>query len=83
MFGDESGFLCVYVGRISNEKRLDVIIDAVRNLRGEQKAYLAIVGMWWIFNGASIIFFQVTVQAHPCTPKTMARPSACTANPGS
>jgi glycosyltransferase involved in cell wall biosynthesis len=45
MFGDTSGFLCIYVGRISNEKRLDVIIEAVQSLReGESKAYLAIIG---------------------------------------
>ena len=44
MFGDDSGFLCVYVGRISNEKRLDVMIDAVRGLKGNRKTYLAIVG---------------------------------------
>lgn len=44
MFGDKEGFLCVYVGRISNEKRLDIIIDALRNLHGQRKAYLAIVG---------------------------------------
>lgn len=42
-FEDDSGFLCVYVGRISNEKRLDVIIEAVKGLTGS-KAYLAIVG---------------------------------------
>ena len=34
-------FLCVYVGRISKEKRLDVIVEAVRNVEG---AYLAIIG---------------------------------------
>ena len=53
MFGDPDGFLCVYVGRISNEKRLDVVIDAVRGLvnnnnnskgSGGGNAYLAIVG---------------------------------------
>lgn len=44
MFGDEKGFLCVYVGRISNEKRLDIVIDVMRQLRGPRKAYLAIVG---------------------------------------
>ncbi len=32
MFGDETGFLCVYVGRISNEKRLDIVIDVMRRL---------------------------------------------------
>mmetsp|Transcript_10911 Transcript_10911/g.17771 ORF Transcript_10911/g.17771 Transcript_10911/m.17771 type:complete len:480 (-) Transcript_10911:429-1868(-) len=44
MFGDTDGFLCVYVGRISNEKRLDVIINAMRELTGKSSAYLAIVG---------------------------------------
>lgn len=44
MFDDSDGFLCVYVGRISNEKRLDVIIDALSGLTGDRKAYLAIVG---------------------------------------
>lgn len=47
MFGDTDGFLCVYVGRISNEKRMDVIIEAMRALQpgpGGQKAYLAIIG---------------------------------------
>ena len=43
MFGDKDGFLCIYVGRISNEKRLDVIINAVQNLEGGN-AYFAIVG---------------------------------------
>lgn len=40
-FGDQSGFLCVYVGRISREKRLDVIVSAVKQIPG---AYLAIIG---------------------------------------
>jgi phosphatidylinositol alpha 1,6-mannosyltransferase len=40
-FGDDSAFLCVYVGRLSREKRLDVIISALRDL---PHAYLAIVG---------------------------------------
>jgi len=44
MFGDADGFLCVYVGRISNEKRLDVVIDAMQRLAGSSNAYLAIVG---------------------------------------
>jgi glycosyltransferase involved in cell wall biosynthesis len=43
IFGDTSpgAFLCVYVGRISKEKRLDVIVEAVKNIPG---AYLAIIG---------------------------------------
>jgi glycosyltransferase involved in cell wall biosynthesis len=46
MFDDENGFLCVYVGRISGEKRLDIIIDAVKNLKikDNRKAFLAIIG---------------------------------------
>jgi len=40
-FGDKNAFLCVYVGRISKEKRIDVIVEAVRSIDG---AYLAIVG---------------------------------------
>jgi glycosyltransferase involved in cell wall biosynthesis len=46
MFGDENGFLCVYVGRISGEKRLDVVIEAIKNLEinDGKKAYLAIIG---------------------------------------
>lgn len=44
MFGDEDGFLCLYVGRISNEKRLDIMVEAVQRLKGDRKAYLAIVG---------------------------------------
>ena len=46
MFGDENGFLCVYVGRISGEKRLEVVIDAIKNLeiKDNRKAYLAIIG---------------------------------------
>ena len=30
MFGDESGFLCVYVGRISKEKRIDIMWEALQ-----------------------------------------------------
>lgn len=46
MFGDDNGFLCVYVGRISGEKRLDIVIDAIKNLeiKDNRKAYLAIIG---------------------------------------
>lgn len=40
-FGDEEAFLCVYVGRLSREKRLDVLLEALRGLPG---AYLALVG---------------------------------------
>lgn len=43
-FGDPDGFLCVYVGRISNEKRLDVIRAAVQKLTGDKATYIAIVG---------------------------------------
>jgi glycosyltransferase involved in cell wall biosynthesis len=43
-FGDPGGFLCVYVGRISNEKRLDLVLDAMSRLGGERNAYLAIIG---------------------------------------
>lgn len=40
-FGHPEAFLCVYVGRISREKKLDVIVEA---LRGIDDAYLAIIG---------------------------------------
>lgn len=40
-FGDANGFLCVYIGRISREKRLDVIIEALKPL---ENVYLAIIG---------------------------------------
>eukprot|EP01035_Chromulina_nebulosa_P018543 gene18543-24263_t len=40
-FGDPNAFLCVYVGRLSREKRIDIIIDAIRKIDG---VYLAIVG---------------------------------------
>jgi len=43
-FGDDNAFLAVYVGRISNEKRLEVMVDAFRGLKGDTKAYLAIIG---------------------------------------
>lgn len=40
-FGNPQALLCVYVGRISREKRLDVIVEAVKNVSG---VYLAIIG---------------------------------------
>ena len=40
-FGNPDAFLCVYVGRISKEKRMDVMIEA---MRGIDNAYLAIIG---------------------------------------
>jgi len=40
-FGDVDGLLCLYVGRISNEKRIDVLVEALRPLDG---VYLGIVG---------------------------------------
>jgi glycosyltransferase involved in cell wall biosynthesis len=40
-FGDPNGFLCLYVGRISKEKRMDVLVDAIKDLPG---VYLAIIG---------------------------------------
>jgi glycosyltransferase involved in cell wall biosynthesis len=44
-FNDDNAFLCVYVGRISGEKRLDIIIDALQMLRpGGKQTYLAIIG---------------------------------------
>lgn len=43
-FGDPDGFLCVYVGRVSSEKRIEIIFAAVRALKGNRAAYLAIVG---------------------------------------
>jgi hypothetical protein len=33
-FGDPNGFLCLYVGRISKEKRMDVLVDASRTCPG-------------------------------------------------
>lgn len=41
MFGDTNGFLCVYVGRLSVEKQIDILIEATKNL---PNVYLAIVG---------------------------------------
>jgi phosphatidylinositol alpha 1,6-mannosyltransferase len=43
-FGDPSGFLCVYVGRISEEKRLEVLLEAMKLLKGDRKTYFAIIG---------------------------------------
>ena len=40
-FGNEQGFLCVYVGRISREKRIDIIAEAIKTI---DNAYLAIIG---------------------------------------
>lgn len=40
-FGHPDAFLCVYVGRISKEKKLDVIVDALKDI---DDAYLAIIG---------------------------------------
>lgn len=43
-FGDPTGFLCVYVGRISEEKHIEFLVEALRNLHGKRNTYLAIVG---------------------------------------
>jgi glycogen synthase len=40
-FGNENGFLCVFVGRIALEKRLDFLVDVISKLDG---VYLAIIG---------------------------------------
>jgi hypothetical protein len=40
-FGNSDGFLCVYVGRISTEKKIDVIVDALKHI---DNAFLAIIG---------------------------------------
>lgn len=40
-FGDPEGFLCVYVGRISNEKRIHIIREAIEPL---EHVYLALIG---------------------------------------
>ena len=40
-FGNPDGFLVVYAGRISHEKRLDIVIEAVKDM---DNVYLAIVG---------------------------------------
>jgi hypothetical protein len=40
-FGDSNGFLCVFCGRISKEKRIDVIVEVVKRMPG---VYLAIIG---------------------------------------
>ena len=41
LHGEWDGFLCVYVGRIANEKRIDLLIEALQDIPG---VYLAIVG---------------------------------------
>jgi glycosyltransferase involved in cell wall biosynthesis len=41
MFGNEKGFLCVYVGRISREKRIDICVDVISQMKN---VYLAIIG---------------------------------------
>ena len=40
-FGNKDAFLCIYTGRISNEKRIDLVLGAVQKL---ENAYLAVVG---------------------------------------
>lgn len=40
-FNDPKGFLCVYVGRISKEKRIDTIFEAISAL---DNVYLALIG---------------------------------------
>ena len=40
-FGHKDAFLCIFTGRISNEKRIDLILGAVQKL---DNAYLAVVG---------------------------------------
>ncbi len=41
MFGNPTGFLCVYVGRISKEKQIDLLVDVIQKI---PRAYLAIIG---------------------------------------
>lgn len=45
-FNDPNPFLLVYVGRISNEKRLDIVISALKKLKknSTKTPYLAIIG---------------------------------------
>ena len=40
-FDDPKGFLCVYVGRISKEKRIETIFEAISSL---DNVYLALIG---------------------------------------
>ena len=40
-FGNPDGYLCVYAGRVSQEKRLELVIEAVQSM---DNVYLAIVG---------------------------------------
>ena len=78
-FGDEQAFLCVYVGRLSREKRIDVVIDALRDL---PNAYLAIVGESPVpakFASLSQETVPVLPPTRPCT----ARATASTAGPAS
>jgi glycosyltransferase involved in cell wall biosynthesis len=44
-FGDTSAntFLCVYVGRISKEKRLDVIVEAVKRIPGTYRVRVRVL----------------------------------------
>jgi glycosyltransferase involved in cell wall biosynthesis len=49
MFGDEEGFLLVYAGRLSTEKRIDVLVQGLEIMRQQAKVnnrqiYLALVG---------------------------------------
>ncbi len=41
MFGNTSGFLLVFVGRLSREKQIDMLIEAIKSI---PDCYLAIVG---------------------------------------
>lgn len=49
MFGDENGFLLVYAGRLSTEKRIDVLVQGLERMRqhpmiNNRQIYLALVG---------------------------------------